>query len=99
MLEAIREPVDLRLRDEADLKQIADELRSETINAVAVTGGHLGAGLAALQPLLEARFEQPVGARHQHVAARAAARLEAREGHPVRVPREPVPGVDEDVEA
>ena len=45
MLEAIKEPVDLRLRDEADLKQIADELRSETINAVAVTGGHLGAGL------------------------------------------------------
>ena len=32
------------------------------------------------------------------VADRAAARLEAREGHPVRVPREPVPGVDEDVE-
>jgi len=31
------------------------------------------------------------------VAARAAARLEAREGHPVRVPREPAPGVDPDV--
>ena len=49
MLEAIREPVDLRLRDEADLKQIADELRSETINAVAVTGGHLGAGLGVVE--------------------------------------------------
>ena len=49
MLEAIREPVDLRLRDEADLKQIADELRAETINAVAVTGGHLGAGLGVVE--------------------------------------------------
>src|SRR5437868_4151788 len=49
MLEAIREPVDLRLRDEADLKQIADELRTETINAVAVTGGHLGAGLGVVE--------------------------------------------------
>jgi 1-deoxy-D-xylulose-5-phosphate synthase len=49
MLEAIREPVDLRLREEADLKQIADELRAETINAVAVTGGHLGAGLGVVE--------------------------------------------------
>jgi 1-deoxy-D-xylulose-5-phosphate synthase len=47
MLDAIREPRDLRLHDAADLKQIADELRSETISAVAVTGGHLGAGLGA----------------------------------------------------
>src|SRR5215468_4739005 len=49
MLEAIREPVDLRLCDEADLKQIADELRIETVNAVAVTGGHLGAGLGVVE--------------------------------------------------
>ena len=49
MLEAIREPVDLRLRDEGDLRQIADELRAETINAVAVTGGHLGAGLGVVE--------------------------------------------------
>src|SRR5258708_7617121 len=49
MLEAIREPVDLRLCDEADLKQIADELRAETISAVAVTGGHLGAGLGVVE--------------------------------------------------
>src|SRR5947199_3386304 len=49
MLEAIREPVDLRLCAEADLKQIADELRAETINAVAVTGGHLGAGLGVVE--------------------------------------------------
>src|SRR3546814_14668601 len=31
------------------LKQVADELRSETIDAVAVTGGHLGAGLGVVE--------------------------------------------------
>src|SRR5476649_1293504 len=49
MLDAIREPRDLRLHDAADLKQIADELRAETISAVAVTGGHLGAGLGVVE--------------------------------------------------
>ncbi|HTT49055.1 MAG TPA: 1-deoxy-D-xylulose-5-phosphate synthase N-terminal domain-containing protein, partial [Pseudolabrys sp.] len=49
MLEAIKEPCDLRRLDEADLKQVADELRTETINAVAVTGGHLGAGLGVVE--------------------------------------------------
>jgi len=49
MLDAIKEPCDLRRHDEADLKQIADELRTETINAVAVTGGHLGAGLGVVE--------------------------------------------------
>ncbi len=33
----------------ADLKQVADELRTETINAVASTGGHLGAGLGVVE--------------------------------------------------
>src|SRR5664279_2231051 len=49
MLDSIREPRDLRLHDAADLKQIADELRAETISAVAVTGGHLGAGLGVIE--------------------------------------------------
>ena len=49
MLEAIKEPCDLRRLDEADLKQVADELRNETINAVASTGGHLGAGLGVVE--------------------------------------------------
>ena len=35
--------------DPADLRQIADELRQETINAVSVTGGHLGAGLGVVE--------------------------------------------------
>ena len=49
MLDAIKEPCDLRRHDAADLKQIADELRAETISAVAVTGGHLGAGLGVIE--------------------------------------------------
>src|SRR5471032_2981170 len=49
MLDAIKEPCDLRRHAPADLKQIADELRSETISAVAVTGGHLGAGLGVVE--------------------------------------------------
>jgi 1-deoxy-D-xylulose-5-phosphate synthase len=39
----------LRRLDEKDLRQLADELRSETISAVAVTGGHLGAGLGVVE--------------------------------------------------
>jgi 1-deoxy-D-xylulose-5-phosphate synthase len=49
MLEAINSPADLRLLDESRLKQLADELRAETINAVSVTGGHLGAGLGVVE--------------------------------------------------
>jgi 1-deoxy-D-xylulose-5-phosphate synthase len=49
MLDGIRSPKDLRLHDAADLKQIADELRTETIRSVAVTGGHLGAGLGVVE--------------------------------------------------
>jgi 1-deoxy-D-xylulose-5-phosphate synthase len=49
MLEDIMSPEDLRGHDDRDLRQIADELRSETINAVAVTGGHLGSGLGVVE--------------------------------------------------
>ena len=49
MLEKIKEPRDLRAHEVSELKQIADELRTETINAVAVTGGHLGAGLGVIE--------------------------------------------------
>jgi 1-deoxy-D-xylulose-5-phosphate synthase len=49
MLEDIKEPIDLRRHSPEDLKQIADELRAETISAVAVTGGHLGAGLGVVE--------------------------------------------------
>ena len=49
LLDQIRTPADLRRLPEADLEQVADELRSETIDAVSVTGGHLGAGLGVVE--------------------------------------------------
>src|SRR6185312_1739694 len=49
ILEAIKSPAELRHVNEKDLQQIADELRAETISAVAVTGGHLGAGLGVVE--------------------------------------------------
>src|SRR3954454_14686525 len=49
MLDAIRVPRDLRALSTPDLKRVAEELRAETIAAVAVTGGHLGAGLGVVE--------------------------------------------------
>ncbi len=49
MLDAIKCPADLRGINENDLRRVADDLRTETINAVAVTGGHLGAGLGVVE--------------------------------------------------
>jgi 1-deoxy-D-xylulose-5-phosphate synthase len=49
LLDQIKYPSDLRKLDESRLKQVADELRTETIDAVAVTGGHLGAGLGVVE--------------------------------------------------
>src|SRR2546428_10107042 len=49
ILDTIKNPADLRRLDEKQLRQVADELRAETINAVAVTGGHLGAGLGVVE--------------------------------------------------
>ncbi|HEX2652037.1 MAG TPA: 1-deoxy-D-xylulose-5-phosphate synthase [Xanthobacteraceae bacterium] len=49
LLDGIKTPEDLRRLDESAMRQVADELRTETINAVAVTGGHLGAGLGVVE--------------------------------------------------
>src|SRR5215204_5746048 len=49
LLDSIQIPSDLRRLSEKDLAQVADELRTETINAVAATGGHLGAGLGVVE--------------------------------------------------
>src|SRR6202045_591396 len=49
LLDTIKSPADLRRLPEKDLRQVADELRAETISAVAVTGGHLGAGLGVVE--------------------------------------------------
>src|SRR5438128_11172578 len=49
LLDTIKVPADLRRLEEKHLRQVADELRAETIDAVAVTGGHLGAGLGVVE--------------------------------------------------
>src|SRR5215216_7257896 len=49
MLDAIKCPADLRAVSEKDLQKVADDLRAETISAVSVTGGHLGAGLGVIE--------------------------------------------------
>jgi 1-deoxy-D-xylulose-5-phosphate synthase len=49
LLDTIRSPQDLRKLKASDLRQVADELRHETIDAVSVTGGHLGAGLGVVE--------------------------------------------------
>jgi 1-deoxy-D-xylulose-5-phosphate synthase len=61
LLDRVRAPEDLRGFDDAQLKQIASELRTETIDAVSVTGGHLGAGLGVVEltVALHAVFDTP----------------------------------------
>ncbi len=48
-LDGIQSPADLRNLQEGELRAVADELRQEVINAVSVTGGHLGAGLGVVE--------------------------------------------------
>jgi 1-deoxy-D-xylulose-5-phosphate synthase len=45
LLDIVKTPADTRHFTREQLRQLADELRQETIDAVSVTGGHLGAGL------------------------------------------------------
>ena len=49
LLDTIQSPADLRSLPASDVRQVADELRAETIDAVSVTGGHLGAGLGVVE--------------------------------------------------
>ena len=49
LLDQVRTPADLRQLEPSQLRQLADELRRETVDAVAVTGGHLGAGLGVVE--------------------------------------------------
>src|SRR5262245_15635360 len=49
LLDKVVTPHDLRRLPETSLPQLAAELRQETINAVSVTGGHLGAGLGVIE--------------------------------------------------
>jgi 1-deoxy-D-xylulose-5-phosphate synthase len=49
LLDQVTIPADLRKLKPEQLQQFADELRAETIDAVSVTGGHLGAGLGVVE--------------------------------------------------
>ena len=49
LLDRVKTPKDLRELRSSELRQLADELRHETIDAVSVTGGHLGAGLGVVE--------------------------------------------------
>ena len=49
LLDRVHLPADLKSLTDRELKQLADELRAETISAVSVTGGHLGAGLGVVE--------------------------------------------------
>ena len=61
LLDRVRHPADLRNLSVEQLKQLAAELRAETIDAVSVTGGHLGAslGVVELTVALHAVFDTP----------------------------------------
>ncbi len=61
MLDRVHLPVDLKGLTDRELSQLADELRAETISAVSVTGGHLGAGLGVVEltVALHAIFDAP----------------------------------------
>jgi len=49
LLDTVKFPADIRALAKDQLPQLADELRQETISAVSVTGGHLGAGLGVVE--------------------------------------------------
>lgn len=49
LLDRVTFPADLKDIDDRDMPQLAEELRSEMIDAVSVTGGHLGAGLGVVE--------------------------------------------------
>jgi len=61
LLDTINDPSQLKGLSREELRQVADELRAEMIDAVSVTGGHLGAGLGVVEltVALHAVFDTP----------------------------------------
>jgi 1-deoxy-D-xylulose-5-phosphate synthase len=61
ILDTVHSPADLKRLSDTELRRLADELRAETISAVSVTGGHLGAGLGVVEltVALHAVFDAP----------------------------------------
>ncbi len=62
LLDTVKTPADLRRLERRDLRQLADELRVETIDAVGTTGGHLGSGLGVVELTVAVHyvFDTPV---------------------------------------
>jgi 1-deoxy-D-xylulose-5-phosphate synthase len=61
LLDRVTLPSDIKALSDRDLRQLADEVRAETVSAVSVTGGHLGAGLGVVEltVALHAVFDAP----------------------------------------
>lgn len=61
LLDHVQVPADLRGLRDSELRQVADELRAETVSAVSVTSGHLGAGLGVVEltVAIHAVFDTP----------------------------------------
>ena len=61
LLDTVQRPADMKQMSDAQLTQLAQEVRSETISAVSETGGHLGAGLGVVEltVALHAVFDTP----------------------------------------
>lgn len=61
LLDKVNKPEDLKQFSDTQLRQLADELRTETISAVSETGGHLGAGLGVVEltTAIHAVFQAP----------------------------------------
>ncbi|MBL4767373.1 MAG: 1-deoxy-D-xylulose-5-phosphate synthase [Rhodobacteraceae bacterium] len=61
LLDQVQRPADLKQFSDTQLIQLASELRAETVSAVSVTGGHLGAGLGVVEltVALHAVFDAP----------------------------------------
>ena len=62
LLDRVALPADMKALSDRDLRVLADEVRAETISAVSVTGGHLGAGLGVVEltVALHAVFDAPL---------------------------------------
>ena len=61
VLDRVQVPADIKSLSDRELRTLADEVRAETISAVSVTGGHLGAGLGVVEltVALHAVFDAP----------------------------------------
>ena len=70
LLDTIQVPADLRRLPKTALKQVADELRTETIDAVSLTGGHLGAGLGVVELTVALALRVRYAARPGHLGCR-----------------------------